>query len=228
MSFDPATIAAFVDGELDDVTARRIDREAAQDALLAAQIERHRALKARLAAHYGPVVEEAVPDRLRALLAVDASLAERREARRARFRPIHWSAIAASLMLGLTLGLRPWMPAADVADVNGTLVASGSLAKALEMQLASNQPASADVRIGLSFRDGQGRYCRSFAGRNLSGIGCHDAGRWSIERMTGGEAASQYRQASSSILATDAAAMMAGDAFDAAGERAARDRGWSD
>lgn len=40
MSFDPATIAAFVDGELDDLTARRVEREAESDAALAAEIGR--------------------------------------------------------------------------------------------------------------------------------------------------------------------------------------------
>ena len=100
MSFDPATVAAFVDGELDDLTARRVEREAESDPALAAEIARHRALKARLAAHYAPIAEEPVPERLRALLAsgpsVDTSLAVRREAKRMRFAPIHWGAIAAS------------------------------------------------------------------------------------------------------------------------------------
>lgn len=230
MSFDPATVAAYVDGELDDLTARRIEREAAADPALAAEIERHRALKARLMAHFAPVSEEPVPERLRALLTpdtgIDTSLADRREAKRARFTPAHWGAIAASLALGLTIGLQPWMPAADVTQANGTLAASGSLAHALDTQLASNQPANADIRIGLSFRDKQGRTCRSFEGRDLSGIGCRDGGRWALERTMGGRTESDYRQASSGDLAAAAAAIMAGDPYDAAAERAARDRGW--
>ncbi len=68
MSFDPATVAAYVDGELDDLTARRIEREAESDAGLAAEIARNRELRAQLTAHFAPVVEEAVPERLRALL----------------------------------------------------------------------------------------------------------------------------------------------------------------
>ena len=99
MSFDPATVAAFVDGELDDLTARRIEREAATDAVLAAEIARHRALKTRLTAHYAPIAEEAVPERFRSLLAVDnkvdTSLTDRRNARRARFSGMHWGTIAA-------------------------------------------------------------------------------------------------------------------------------------
>lgn len=230
MSFDAATVAAFVDGELDDVTARRIEREAESDPALAAAIARYRALKAELAAHFAPVVEETVPDRLRSLLiepGIDTSLADRREARHARFVPIHWGAIAAALVIGLTLGLKPWMPAADVANANGSLVASGRLAEVLDTQLASNQPASVDIRIGLSFRDKEGRTCRSFEGRDLSGIGCRDDGRWTLERTLAGQGRSDYRQAASGELASDAAAMMAGDPFDAAAERAARDKGWS-
>ena len=231
MSFDPAMVAAFVDGELDDLTARRMEREAENDAELAAEIMRHRALKARLEAHFAPVAEEAVPERLRALLVepkLDTSLAARREAKQARFASIHWGAIAAALVLGLTIGLKPWLPAADVGHANGTLVASGALASALDTQLASSQPASADVRIGLTFRDKQGRTCRSFEGRALSGIGCRDRGHWALERTMAGQAGSDYRQASSGALAADVAKMMAGEALDAAAERAARQKGWSE
>ncbi|HEY0596260.1 anti-sigma factor [Sphingopyxis sp.] len=231
MSFDPATIAAYVDGELDDLTARRIKREAGSDAGLAAEIARNRELRAQLTAHFAPVIEEVVPERLRALLVetnVDTSLAARRETKRLRFAPIHWATIAASLVLGLTIGLKPWMPVADVTNANGTLVASGALAEALDTQLASNQPADATVRIGLSFRNRDGRTCRSFEGRGLAGIGCHEGGRWRLERTMGGTAQGEYRQAASGALAADAAAMMAGEPFDAAAERAARRRGWTD
>src|SRR3546814_6625085 len=95
MSFDPATVAAFVDGELDDLKARRIEREAANDAALAAEIARHRTLKAQLMAHYTPVAEEAVPERLRSLLAVDdqvdTSLTDRSSAQQERFSGVHRS-----------------------------------------------------------------------------------------------------------------------------------------
>lgn len=230
MSVDPHIVAAFVDGELDDLTARRIEREAAGDVALAAEIARHRALKAQLTAHYAPVAEEAVPDRLRALLVgahkVDTSLADRRAAKRPRFEPMHWGALAASLVLGLTIGLRPWLPAADVASDNGVLVASGPLADALDTRLASNQPADAAVRIGLSFRDRTGRYCRSFEGGPIDGIGCRDGDRWQLESTRRGQGRGDYRQASSGELAAIAATMMAGEPLDADAERAARDAGW--
>ena len=198
MSFDRATLAAFVDGELDDLTARRIEREAESDAALATEIARHRALKAQLTAHYDPVIDEAVPERLRALLAtsdkVDTSLAGRREAKRGRFAPIHWGGIAASLALGLALGLRPWMPPASVTEANGTIVAAGPLAAALDTQLASSQATNAAVRIGLSFEDKAGRYCRSFESRSLDGIGCRDGGRWHLESTLQGQTGTEYSQ----------------------------------
>ncbi|WP_374525925.1 anti-sigma factor [Sphingopyxis sp.] len=235
MIFDPATVAAFVDGELDDLTARRIAREAEGNAALAAEIDRHRALKARLAAHFAPVAEEPVPERLRALLAddkIDTSLSARREAKAARFGAMQWGAVAAALVLGLTVGSHPWTPAAEVAtDVGtgkgGALIASGSLAKALDTQLASNQPGDAAVHVRLSFRDRDGRYCRSFESRAFDGIGCRNDDRWRLERLIAGQPKADYRQASSGELAAAAAAMMAGDPFDAAAERAARDAGWS-
>ena len=179
---------------------------------------------------FAPVVDEPVPDRLRALLigdGIDTSLSDRRKAKRARFAPAHWGVIAASLVLGLTLGLRPWAPAPDVISANGILVASGSLTYALDTQLASSQPTNADIRIALSFRDKKGRICRSFAGRDLSGIGCREDGRWALERTAAGQNPGEYRQASSGDLAAAAAAMMSGDPFDAAAERAARDAGWN-
>src|SRR3546814_18487261 len=87
MTFDPATVAAFVDGELDDLTARRIARQAENDHALAAEIARPRVLKARLTAHYAHIAEEEPPQRMRSLLVddqVDTSLADRRAPRSTR------------------------------------------------------------------------------------------------------------------------------------------------
>jgi hypothetical protein len=118
------------------------------------------------------------------------------------------------------------MPAADVATEGGALIAAGSLADALDTQLASNQPGDGAVRIGLSFEDKAGRYCRTFEGLVLGGIACREDGHWQLERAMKGQANSDYRQASSDELASAAAAMMRRGALDAAAERAARDAGW--
>ena len=234
MSFDKATIAAFVDGQLDDLTARRIEREAATNPALTAEIARLRTLTDRLQRHYGPFASETIPEELMRLLAprgaatdtLDTSLAARREEKRVRFAPMHWGAVAASLVLGLTLGTQPWRPPADVAIVGETLVASGTLATALDTQLASNQPADAPIRISLSFRDRNGRTCRSFEGAVLAGIGCRVEDGWALERTMPGSRQADYRQASSGELAAAASAMMAGDPFDEAAENKGRANDW--
>src|SRR3546814_16456553 len=105
------------------------------------------------------------------------------------------------------------MPAAGVVDANGALVASGTLAEALDTQLASNQPADAAVRIGLSFRDGTGRYCRSFEGDGLAGIGCREGSSWTLESTHTGEYRPAARRAAPGHLA------------DAHGRPPCRDRG---
>lgn len=229
-----AMITAFVDGELDAVTAARVARDAETDTELAAAIAHARALRTELSAHFAPVLDEAVPDRFTVLLAgaakVDTSLAARRAAKQEgtvrRFAPMHWGAMAASLLLGLAVGTQPWRADAPVKLGGGALVAAGPLAAALDSQLASTQAADSDVRIGLTFRDRSGRWCRTFASAALDGIGCHSGSDWQLERTQPGAAAPQYRQASSAELAAAAAAMMAGEAADAAAETAARDSGW--
>lgn len=236
MTRDPLTVAAFVDGELDDVTARRIAREAESDAGLAAAIARERALRARLATHYAPVLNETLPDRLTTLLAnglrVDDSLTARRAekvagpARSRNPELMQWGAMAACLAIGIFIGTGPWQTGASVSVERGSLVASGALANALDTQLASNQSPDSAVRIGTSFTDRAGRYCRTFDGAALAGIGCRDAGSWQLEQTVRGSPTSDYRQASASTLAAAAAVMMRGEPLDATTERAARDKGW--
>ena len=119
------------------------------------------------------------------------------------------------------------MPPASVTEANGTIIAAGPLADALNRQLASSQSTNAAVRIGLSFEDKAGRYCRSFESKSLNGIGCRGDGGWHLERTIQGQTGTDYRQASSGELAAAAAAMMTGDPLDAAAERQARDKGWA-
>jgi hypothetical protein len=229
MTFDPEIIMAYVDGELDLLTAKRIEKAMEADSDFAARIDGERSLRAKIAAHFNPVADEAVPDRLTALLTnVDTSLAERwkLKQRRLGFGIAQWSAIAASLVIGLfiggvNLGNNP------VGSRNGILVAQGALKAALDTQLASNQPANAKTRIGLTFRDKRGAICRTFDNPKLSGIACRNETDWQLLQTlsdTAGKGA--YRQASSGRLAEAASEMMAGDALDADAERTEHLQGW--
>lgn len=232
MSFDAETIMAYVDGETDAITARRIEQAMAVDTALASAIERQRSLKNRLVARFDPVLEEELPDRLTSLLTtVDTSLAERRAIRerpRWQLSAVQWGAMAASLVLGLYLGQASLGGSgAVIAEQDGALVAQGELGRALDTQLAASQPADAAARIGLTFRDRQGAICRSFDTSAVSGIACRDEGHWQLRQaISGGNKIAEYRQVGSSAIMQAAAEMMNGDAFDAKAEAAALAKGW--
>lgn len=231
MSFDRTTIAAYVDGELDVVTARRIETAMESDAGLAEAVSQEQALRSRLSAHFDPVAMEPVPDRLAALLSGKvSSLEAHRPAKTARwYQPsvMQWGAMAASLVVGLMIGGTALnRDAGYVRDKNGALVASGDLADALQTQLASTQGASPEIRIGTSFAAKDGGYCRTFESASLDGIACHAGKEWQLKQTLSGDRASEYRQASSGALAEAAAAIMAGEPLDAAGEKAAVAKGW--
>jgi len=232
---DDEILIAFADGE------RGLDRAAAlaADPELRARLERQQSLRARISAHYAPVAEEPVPERFAALLSAGGaedkvvSLTERRQA---RARPMwqNLTALAATLVLGLFAGSlvpqRDGGGSGPVAVEDGALVARGTLADALETQLASEQESGAATRIGVTFAAADGAVCRTFDAAALSGLACRSVEDWRIVTAAGseGEAGGEYRQASSAGRRVLEAAqdMMAGDPFDAQAERRARDAGW--
>lgn len=243
MNISDHDIQAYVDGELAPEHAARIEAAIAADVIVAARVERERRLRARVRGAYAPVLDEPVPERLRMLLAGDAKagapeastgnvveLRPRRAAWPSRWRtPV--IAIAASVAaLAVSLWLRPGAP---VQMRGGVLVAQGELARELDVALASAPRSDAETTIGLTFRDADGRVCRSFthAGIATAGLACRDGTRWVlpvVSRIEAGEGGA-LRQASSGLPAEVQAAVDArlqGDVFDAAQERAARDAGW--
>lgn len=228
-------LVAYADGELDEVNRRRVERALAQDAALAARLAAHQRVAAALGATFGPVAQEAVPDRFHALLTDAARVVPIAPAHRPSRRPGLWMpfALAASLALGLVVGHGFDRSDAPVAMREGHMIAQGALAGALDTQLASAQPADATTRIGLSFRAKGGQWCRSFAGDALSGVACRSDGEWRLKAALPGQghgAGTQtYRQASSvdpRVLAM-VEALMVDAPVDAAAEKAARDARWT-
>ena len=238
----PETLMAYADGELDPVSAKRVEKAVAADPALAEQVEKHRALKATLRAHFDPLAAEPAPDRLAAMLRKPAEVVELRTVREAkqakaeaRTRPVaansNWwrnvGAVAAALAFGVVLGVTSRSElggeGASFATKGGQLAAQGEMAKALDTQLASK-----DGFVRLSFRNREGQYCRVFEATGRSGVACRDSEGWAIRSYRADSPATrtEYRQAGSAGAMADAQEMMEGAPLDAAGEKAAVAKGW--
>ena len=231
MKYDRATIAAYVDGELDLITVNRIEKAMIEDGDLVGEIEQEKALRVQLTGNFAPVLDEVLPDRLTSLLSGSVTnLDERRDLMTTRwYQPSvrQWSAMAASLVVGLMIGGTALnRDAGYVQDNDGQIVASGDLAAALDTQLAATQGSNPEVRIGMSFAAKDGGYCRTFESATLDGIACTVGSDWKLRQTRSGNGATEYRQASAGALAEAATAMMAGEPLEAAGERAAKEKGW--
>lgn len=224
---DEAMLIALVDGELDEVTLRRVDRAVADDPALAERLAMHRRLRDRLAGHYAPIAQEPVPGAMRAVLEESAKVVP---LIRSTPRWRGWAvggAIAASLVLGLSIGRLTGGEGGPISLHDGVMVAQGELAQALDTQLASAQ-GDAAIRIGLTFQRKGGGWCRSFDGA-VAGVACRDGDRWQVQQaLPGAGQEGAYRQASSAdarVMAT-VDALIDGAPVDGAGEGAARAKGW--
>lgn len=120
-----------------------------------------------------------------------------------------------------------------IQDASGRVIAAGTLAAALNTQLASANSPSAATQIGISFRDKTGRDCRTFANGSNTGLACRQGSAWRIQVLASAppreDAGAAYQMAGAAMpeaIRTQVMATIAGSAFDAAAERAARDRGW--
>lgn len=229
MTVSREELAAFADGELGEPRRSQVEAEVAQDAALAREVERHRALRDRLGTHFAPILDQPVPERLTALLGGGeskvADFAAARQKRASASRIPRWGWIAGPA-LAASLALAVFLPGGGTPEG----YADGQLAAVLDEQLVATQGGDAPVRVLLSFRDEAGDYCRAFMGSEESGIACRDETGWKLrlEGQGGVGQGTEYRMAGADAAAIMARAqeMAAGPALDAAEEQAARQNGW--
>lgn len=235
-------VAAFVDGELGADDTARMQAAMQQDLALAGRVARQRALRARISRHFDGVLGEAVPGRLlqaaegKGGAATPVGAARKPRARLVAPRPAWWSAAAASVVIAALVG---WLMPREaerplVAGDNG-LMASGVLDAALSQRIAAEGSREDGVLVSLSFRAGDGRYCRVFSlDSGIDGLACRVAEGWVVEavgRSPAGDSgvAPEYRQASSALSPAVLAAITrweGGDSLTPEDERRVREAGW--
>lgn len=233
-------LMAYADGELSGEERRAVEAALRADPELEAVVARQRALRRALETAFAPVVEEPVPDRLLAALQntqpswrwrlAQAATAVRNNLSSRQFVLTRALPVGIALACGLMIGFAIAPSTVLQAPFNAEeAVASGALDRALNVQLASDQAPDAPIRIGLSFRARDGRYCRTFSSAHSAGLACHQDGRWAIAALVPMAAErGAYRTAAGLPEAVRAAvvARIAGAPLDAAGEQAARDNRW--
>lgn len=244
MRFSDETVMAYVDGELDESIRAAVDAALPTDPDLFERITLQRMLRDRLHQEFDPVLTEQIPQRL--LAAAQGSPVRARAAdviplgqtAPARWSWPLWGAIAASLVIGVVVAPLLWRPSTEAPLVirDGQLRATGSLARALSEQLASNQAADAPAHIGISFLASDGNYCRTFLlrGKNaLAGLACYADGGWQLRATAVADHLSSawggYQTATSSMppeIAQAVSQSIVGDPLDASAEAGARANGW--
>lgn len=224
-------LAAWADGEVTGARGEEIAAVVAADPDLQAEVDAHRALKARLSAHFAPIAEAPVPDRFSALLkgseadqkpadVVDFVAArERREEKRRlpRWSYIAGPALAASLMVAVFLP----RGSETLAD------SDPALAMALDSQLVADQDGG-ETRVLLSFVNEDDQYCRAFSQTSRSGIACRDGDGWALEVEMAAlqQSGTEFQQAGAADILAAAQDMASGPALTAEQEEAAREAGW--
>jgi hypothetical protein len=143
-------------------------------------------------------------------------------------------ALAASVLLGVlfgTLFLRePTQGPIRMQD--GVLVAGAGLTQVLNTKLSAEAKSGDALAVGLSFRDTDGNYCRTFTakqGNVLGGLACRDGDQWRVVAL--GQAREQDGELRRAANDMPASVLVEVDArqekmLDAAAEREARDSGW--
>jgi hypothetical protein len=241
MEITDELLMAYADGELDEETRVQVALALTQDSSLAERVQQHRRLRAQLNDAFAPVLDEPIPDRLtsavEAPVRTGGTVVELDSFRQAKNGPERqwawpqWSAIAASLIVGVLIGrMADRTNEANVVARGDSLVASGALARALDSKLSNEE---GEQLIGMSFRSTDGEYCRSFTSRgeaSIAGLACRLDDAWRVRvlsQASSGE--TPYRTAGSALppaVLAEIDAAMSGEPLTVEEEKVVRERKW--
>lgn len=237
--YDDEILMRRIDGELSPEARARIDAEALQDADLTDRLAGMRGLRnlARDAFAVAPDPRDAALSRLIAGVDLRASpwtrmsraLADAFAPRRAAL----WGGLAAATFaVGVYVGPLLSSQGETFRLSPGGAISDAGLMRVLDERLASDGPDAEGRAVALTYRDLDGRWCRTFrAGEaGVAGLACRDAAQWAIRALaplsvSSGEVRTAGTDTPAAILsAVDAG--LAGETLDSAAEARARDGGW--
>jgi len=226
------TLSAFIDGELPPGEMEQIALLLAKRPDLDAWVRQQEALRAGIKKSLSDLVAGPPPEKLMRSIE-SAPVSWRWRLRHAWQQPLlrTWMPAGATLALGLLIGIG-LSPPGDIASRGGQVMAQGALASALNSKLASERGAGSGPRIGITFRDRDGHYCRTFDTGAESGFACHEERGWGIAMLAArpnAEAQGPYRMVGSEmpdVVRSAIAARIQGEPFDMKAEKSARDRDW--
>lgn len=236
-TWDDETLMRRVDGELPPEAGAAINAAAASDPALAQRLEALRRVRT-LARDGAPLVSDPRDAALARLIAAGGptrapSLADRLRGASAPRPTALWAGLAAACFVaGLSLG---WLggndPAGFVVEPDGAIADAG-LIRVLDSRLAAEGADPDGHAVGLTFRDADGRWCRTFRSSQagVAGLACRQGDGWTMKALAPDSGtAAELRTAAADIPAPVLAAVdaaIAGDTVDAAAESRARDAGW--
>jgi len=237
---DDGALMRLIDGELSPQEAERIKAAALVDPAVAARLEGMRRLRA-VASEAFPVAADPRDQVLAGLITAKAAaprfpLAHLGRALADAFAPRRaalWGGLATAAFVGGVL-LGPYFSEADrsLAVGAGGALADADLVRVLDTRLAADGADGDGRSVGLTFRDDEGRWCRTFRAdeSRLAGLACRQQDGWTMRVLAPSAGApGEVRTAGADtpdavLTAIDAA--ISGDTLDAAAEARARDSGW--
>ena len=179
-------LSAYLDGELDAETARRVDAALTADPALAARIAALDAVNRRLRPAFSAHMQEGVPDRFDAILSAPPPAQSPISKffapwlKPAMLLPAALCA-AAGLMIGLQYGA-PVESGAFRVRPDGRIVADAGFSSALSTARAGVKTDydTGAVLVRVSFVDDSGAPCRHFALKDAEGLACKTGPDWQV------------------------------------------------
>lgn len=240
MTYDDEILMRRIDGELSPEEGERIDAAARADPDLAARLAAMRGLRTAAREAFPVEVDPrdqalarligaATPARPSVLAKVRRAFADAFAPRRAAI----WGGLAtAGFVGGLLLGPLLGGSGEGMRIQPGGVLADAGLVRVLDSRLAVDGADEQGRAIGLTFQDGEGRWCRTFrAGEaGLAGLACRQGDGWTMRALAPmtpetGEVRTASAETPAVILAA-VDATLAGETVDTAAEARARDTGW--